>query len=153
MFFTLPATLRDRLPRQPQRRPATARVSHGTARTLAASLACAVMTTGALAASGVSSGVQGVVTLSPACGGAQREGADCRAVFANVELRLVAGDGAAVATTRSSASGQYRLAAPAGHYRLQVMTSAKLPRCPSPDVVVMDGKYAVVDIDCDTGMR
>ena len=115
------------------------------------------MTAGALAAGGVSSGVQGVVTLSPSCGGAQREGVDCHAVYANVELRLVAGDGAAVAvavaTTRSSASGQYRLTAPAGHYRVQVMTSAKLPRCPSPDVVVMDGKYAVVDIDCDTGMR
>lgn len=112
------------------------------------------MTTSAIATtSGGGSGVQGAVTMSPSCGGAQREGADCHAAYAAVELRLLSGSGAAVASTRTSSAGLYRLAAPPGQYRLQVMTAIKLTRCPQPEVMVRDDAYTVIDIDCDSGMR
>ena len=116
-------------------------------------LTCALIATGAAAASGSGSGVQGTVTLSPACGGPQREGVSCNAPYADVELRLVADDGAMVASTRTSATGRYLLAAPAGRYRLRVMTPVKITRCPSPEVVVVAKRTSVVDIECDSGMR
>ena len=116
-------------------------------------LTCALIATGAAAASSGSSGVQGMVTLSPACGGAQREGVACNAPYADVELRLLASDGAAVASTRTSATGHYLLAAPAGRYRVQVMTPVKITRCPSPEVLVIVKQTSVADIECDSGMR
>jgi hypothetical protein len=99
------------------------------------------------------SGVQGAVTLSPACGGPQREGVSCNSPYADVELRLMTDGGAMVASTRTSATGRYLLAAPAGRYRLQVMTPVKITRCPSPEVVVVAKQTSVVDIECDSGMR
>ena len=116
-------------------------------------LTCALIATGAAAASGGSSGVQGAVTLSPTCGGPQREGVACNAPYADVELRLLASDGAAVASTRTSATGHYLMAAPAGRYRVQVMTPVRITRCPSPDVLVVAKQTSVVDIECDSGMR
>ena len=116
-------------------------------------LTCALIATGAAAASGGSSGVQGTVTLSPACGGAQREGVACNAPYADVELRLLASDGAAVASTRTSATGHYLLATQAGRYRVQVMTPVRITRCPSPEVLVVARQTSTVDIECDSGMR
>ena len=119
-------------------------------------LTCALIATGAVAASGASggsSGVRGTVTLSPACGGPQREGVACNAPYADVELRLLASDGAAVASARTSATGHYLLAAPAGRYRVQVMTPVRITRCPSPDVLVVAKQTSIVDIECDSGMR
>ena len=120
---------------------------------LLAGLSCTLLAIGALAAGAAPTGVQGTVTLSPACGGAQREGTDCKAPFADVELRLIADSGAVAASTRTASTGHYLLSAPAGHYRLQVMTVIKLPRCPTPEVVVRPQTVSVVDIDCDSGMR
>ena len=91
-------------------------------------LTCALIATGEVAASGGSSGVQGSVTLSPACGGPQREGVACTAPYADVELRLLASDGAAVASAYTSANGHYLLSAPAGRYRVQVMTPVRITR-------------------------
>ena len=116
-------------------------------------LTCALIATGAAAASGGSSGVQGTVTLSPACGGPQREGVACTAPYADVELRLIGSDGATVASTRTSPGGHYLLAAPAGRYRVQVMTPVKITRCPSPEVLVVAKQTGVADIECDSGMR
>ena len=102
--------------------------------------------------SNAGSGVQGVVTMSP-CAGAQREGADCRGPYADVEVRLLSGSVATAATVRTSSEGRYRLAAPPGTYQLKVMPAIKFIRCPSPTLVVKDNAYTVADIDCDSGMR
>jgi hypothetical protein len=118
-----------------------------------AGLACTLMATGAVASGGGRSGVHGAVTLSPSCAGAQREGDACQAPYANVELRLIADGGAVAASARTTPAGRYLLQAPAGHYRLQVMTPVKLTRCPTPDVVVSPQALSVADIDCDSGMR
>lgn len=125
----------------------------GPAPRLLAWTACTLIASSAVAAGGGSSGVHGAVTLSPACGGPQREGVTCSAPYADVELRLIADGGATVASTRTSSAGRYLLPAPAGHYRLQVMTPIKFTRCPSPEVLVTGKESSVVDIDCDSGMR
>ena len=116
-------------------------------------LACALIATGAAAAGGGSSGVQGTVTLSPSCGGAQREGVACNAPYADVELRLLASDGSTVASTRTATTSHYLMTAPAGRYRVQVMTPVKITRCPSPEVLVVAKQTSIADIECDSGMR
>jgi hypothetical protein len=117
-------------------------------------LGCALILTGAVSASGEGrSGVKGVITLSPACGGPQREGNSCSAPYPNVELRLISGSGATVASTRTSSAGDYLLPVPAGKYRVVVAPSVRFTRCPSPEVVVEDKQVSVIDIDCDSGMR
>lgn len=116
-------------------------------------LTCALIATGAAAASSGSSGVQGTVTLSPSCGGPQREGIACSAPYADVELRLITSAGAVLGSTRTSATGHYQLTVPAGRYRVQVMTPVKITRCPSPEVVVVAKQTSVADIECDSGMR
>ena len=118
---------------------------------LARLLAC--MLIGASGGAAAGSGVEGTVTLSPACGGPQREGAGCQAPYADVEVRLIGHGGSVVATARTSSAGRYLLPAPAGNYHLQVMTPIKITRCPSPAVKVTQQQISVVDIDCDSGMR
>ena len=97
--------------------------------------------------------MQGTVTLSPSCGGPQREGIACSAPYADVELRLITSAGAVLGSTRTSATGHYQLTVPAGRYRVQVMTPVKITRCPSPEVVVVAKQTSVADIECDSGMR
>ena len=118
-------------------------------------LACALIVSGAASASGdAGPGVQGVVTLSPTCGGPQREGgAACEAPYAGAEVRLVSASGATMATARTTTAGHYLLSAPPGRYRVMVTTPIRFTRCPSPAVVVTEGKVGVVDVECDSGMR
>ena len=117
--------------------------------------ACALMASSSASASGEDgSGVQGLISLSPTCGGPQREGdTPCKAPYEGAELRLLSGSGATVATARTTSDGRYLLSAPAGHYRVVVMTPIRITRCQSPDVVVTEKKFSVVDIECDSGMR
>ena len=117
--------------------------------------ALALLGTGmaALGSGGASSGVEGRVMLSPACGGAQREGTACSTAFAAVELQLMSETGAVVTAARSSAAGQYRLPAAPGSYRVKVMTANKITHCPSLEAVVQPGAYTRLDIECDSGMR
>ena len=118
-------------------------------------LACALIATGAAAAGSGNgnAGVQGTVTLSPACGGAQREGVACNAPYTDVELRLLSSDGSTATSTRTNATGHYLMTAPAGRYRVQVMTPVRITRCPSPEVLVVARQTSVADIECDSGMR
>ena len=93
-------------------------------------------------------------TAAGACGGPQREGgAACEAPYAGAEVRLVSASGATMATARTTTSGHYLFSAPPGRYRVMVTTPIRLTRCPSPEVVVTEGKVSVVDVECDSGMR
>ncbi len=111
------------------------------------------MATGGAAAGRSNSGVRGAVTLSPACGGPQREGITCSAAYADVELRLLSDGGTPLASARTSSTGRFRLTVPAGHYLVKVMTTSKMTRCPAIAVVVTAQAFSVVDIECDSGMR
>jgi hypothetical protein len=100
-----------------------------------------------------SSGVKGRITLSPTCGGPPREGEDCQAPYAQVEIRLLNEAGSVMGQTRTSAQGLFQIAAAAGRYRLQVMPSGKITRCPIVYVQISANTLASVDVDCDSGMR
>lgn len=101
----------------------------------------------------VHTGVQGVVTLSPTCSGAQSEGAACSGPFAAAQVSLQTPEGRLVATSTTSATGHFRLLAPAGDYRLRVLTPIKILRCPARWVQVPTTGFVSADIDCDSGMR
>ncbi len=100
-----------------------------------------------------SSGVKGRITLSPACGGPPREGEDCQAPYAQVEIRLLNQAGSVVGQARTSSQGLFQIAAAAGRYRLQVMTLEKVTRCPIVPVQISANTLISVDVDCDSGMR
>ena len=135
-----------------QQDPATLRPGHRGSR-LIGWLACTLVATSAAAAGGGPSGVQGAVTLSPSCGGAQREGDACTAPYAGVEVRLVGDGGTVAASARTSPAGRFVLPSPPGRYRVQVMTGSKITRCPLLDVVVTAQVLSRVDVECDSGMR
>jgi hypothetical protein len=135
--------------------PAAGRQSWRGAVTALGLLSCSMMmSTNAYAAPPAnSSGVKGRVTLSPTCGGPPREGEDCQAPYAQVEIRLLDEAGSVAGQTRTSPQGQFHIAAAAGRYRLQVMTLEKITRCPLVHVLISANTVASVDLDCDSGMR
>lgn len=117
-------------------------------------LVAATLSVGVLGADNERGEVEGTVSLSPGCSGPTREGtASCRVPYADVEVRLLAGNGAMLTGVYTSAIGRYRLTAPPGHYRVQVVTPTKITRCPMPSVTVTTLASSLVDIDCDSGMR
>ena len=119
----------------------------------AAALLCVLGVGDALATDASPSGVEGTITMAPSCGGPQREGMECRVPYADIPIRLLSMNGVVLAQARTSASGHYRMPAPAGRHSLQVMPPIRLIRCPRAEAVVEDAAYTVVDIECDSGMR
>lgn len=107
----------------------------------------------AYAASATLSGVKGRITLSPTCGGPPREGEDCQAPYAQVEIRLLNEAGSVIGQTRTSSQGLFQMAAAAGRYQLQVMPAEKITRCPLVAVQISADSWASVTLDCDSGMR
>ena len=123
------------------------------ARAAMVSAAMAASAAPVMADSLAATGVQGVVTLSPTCSGAQSEGAACSGPFSGARVSLQSPEGNRVATGTTPATGHYRLLAPAGDYRLLVRTPVKLMRCPARGVHVPATGFVSADIDCDSGMR
>lgn len=111
--------------------------------------AAAMAATG-LAAAAFAAPITGTVVVSPTCSGAQLDGPGCSQPLAGARLRLIDAGGATVAETSADARGQFAFDAAAGRYVVQVLTQAKLPRCPSADATAGG---APLRIDCDSGRR
>ena len=107
----------------------------------------------ASAASASQGGVGGTVTVSPSCPGPQRVDQECVSALGGVEVRLVDPAGKTVGVARTSAEGEFEIAAPPGTYQLEVAIKGRLPRCPPSSVTVVGGKKSAVRISCDSGMR
>ncbi|MCV2366638.1 peptidase associated/transthyretin-like domain-containing protein [Roseateles oligotrophus] len=119
-----------------------------------AALGCLLsMGANAYAASTPVSGVKGRITLSPACGGPPREGEDCQAPYAQVEIRLLNEAGSIIGQTRTTSLGLYQITAAAGRYQLQVMPAEKITRCPLINVLISANSFTSMSLDCDSGMR
>lgn len=96
--------------------------------------------------------VTGAVLLSPACGGAQREGASCESGYAAVEVRLIDSQGRMQASARTDVKGRFSLDGPGGAYSLRVM-APKVVRCAVPALTLPLKSAAALSIACDSGMR
>lgn len=99
------------------------------------------------------SGIEGMVTISPTCGGPVRPGQDCTAPYQAVITVLDAANKAVVQAT-SDAQGRFRLPLPPGVYTLR-------PERPKPGiataadvtVTVEAGRVTLVEIMYDSGLR
>jgi hypothetical protein len=99
------------------------------------------------AASVQHNGLYGLVTrgpITPVC----VAGRPCSAPARNVLLRFVPGRGTA-ATTRTDATGHYRVPLGAGRYHVSAGTGRLTPAL----VRVPLGRFAHVDLSIDTGIR
>lgn len=108
-----------------------------------------VLLTG-LAAAAWAAPIAGTVVVGPTCSGAQLDGPGCSQPLAGARLRLIDAAGATVAETSADARGQFAFDAAPGRYVVQVVTQAKLPRCPPTDATAGG---AALRIDCDSGRR
>lgn len=99
------------------------------------------------------SGIEGMVTISPTCGGPVRPGQDCTAPYQAVITVLDAAN-KAVDQATSDAQGRFRLPLPPGVYTLR-------PERPKPGiataaditVTVEAGRVTSVEIMYDSGLR
>lgn len=100
------------------------------------------------------SGVNGIVTVSPARPGPQRAGDPRVTPLAGAEVQLRSEAGAIVARSNADSNGAFRIIAPAGQYQLHIEThGGRFPRCQHKSVQVADGQMTHLDVGCDSGMR
>lgn len=98
------------------------------------------------------SGLEGVITISPAHGGAIRVGEQNSKPLANVPF-VVANDNGAIAEFTTDGQGQFKVTLPAGHYSVTRKGQGKIGRCGPFDVDVNAGQVTKVEWRCDSGMR
>lgn len=112
-------------------------------------LACAHAT-----AATITTGVTGIVSVSPAHPGPQRIGESGRAPMAGVAVHVRDAHQRVVARVVTDAEGKFAAAVPAGEYSIEVdVGDAVLPRCGTAQANVRDGHVAEVAVECDSGMR
>lgn len=94
--------------------------------------------------------ISGTVVVGPTCASAQLDAPGCSQPLPSARLRLVDAAGATVTETRADEQGRFRFEAAPGRYSVQVLTTAKLPRCP---VAEATAGGSPLRIDCDNGRR
>ncbi|HYO44784.1 MAG TPA: carboxypeptidase-like regulatory domain-containing protein [Candidatus Limnocylindrales bacterium] len=109
----------------------------------------------ALAASGTRAGVGGRVTGGPTCPVERPGDPACAArLVAGAVLTAWDADGTEVARFTTDASGFYRIALPAGDYRLEARPVEGFMSGPAPQpFTVTDGALTALDLSYDTGIR
>ena len=108
---------------------------------------------GAVAAT-ITTGIRGVVNMSPSHPGPQRIGDSGHAGYAGAKLQVRDAHERVVGQAVADAEGRFVVAVPPGEYSVEVdVGEAILPRCGTAQASVRDGQLADVAIDCDSGMR
>jgi hypothetical protein len=126
---------------------------HETSRHVAGIGALALASLGC-AGAGVTSGVSGTVSMSPARPGPQRAGEPDTAPYGEALVQLRDAQGKLVARATTDAQGQFTVPVPAGVYQIGVdVQGAALPRCEAVEATVRANQVARVAIVCDSGMR
>ena len=99
------------------------------------------------------SGIEGYVRLSPTCP-VERVPPDPRCAPRPYQTRIDVYQGLAfVATILSDANGYFRTALAPGTYTVRANPGHTQPRCPSHTVTAPAHAFAMVEIECDTGIR
>jgi len=100
----------------------------------------------------ITTGIEGVVSVSPVHGGPSREGVTDSAPLANTVFEVTDAAGIA-ATFTTDAAGHFRLPLPPGRYSIKIGGARKYPRCGPFDVDVTAAGFNTVTWTCDSGMR
>jgi hypothetical protein len=112
----------------------------------------AIAASSAAAGAATTTGLRGVVTrgpTTPVC----RAGDSCDEPAARVTI-VFSRNGAEAARTKTGLRGVYRVALPAGTYRVRVASAARIGRAITPARVrVPVGRMRTIDFTIDTGIR
>ncbi len=98
------------------------------------------------------SGIEGVITVSPARPGPQREGMPSKAPVADTAFVVRQGE-KTVASFKTDATGRFRVTLPPGHYIVSREDSGAAIGNWRFEIDVAAGKMATVDWTADSGMR
>lgn len=99
-------------------------------------------------------GVAGRVTAGPTCPVERPDDPSCAPRLVAAELVVVDGAGNEVARLTSDASGYYRIALPAGSYRLEPQpVEGLMGTAATVAFTVLDGDVTPLDVAYDTGIR
>ena len=99
------------------------------------------------------SGIEGVITVSPANAGPVREGAPRSVPLANITF-VVANNNGEVASFTTDDQGRFRSPLPPGHYQVSLKErKSSIGRFGPFDVDVVSGKMINVQWECDSGIR
>jgi hypothetical protein len=102
---------------------------------------------------GGESGIEGVITVSPANAGPVRAGAPLSVPFANATF-VVANNNGEVASFTTDDQGRFRSSLPPGHYKVSLKgRKSSIGRFGPFDVDVVSGKMTNVQWECDSGIR
>jgi hypothetical protein len=113
----------------------------------------AVYTSAGQTPAGGESGIEGVITVSPANAGPVREGAPRSVPFANVTF-VVTNNKGEVASFTTDEQGRFRSPVPPGHYKVSLKgRKSSIGRFGPFDVDVISGKMTNVQWECDSGIR
>ena len=99
-----------------------------------------------------STGIEGVITISPARPGPSRIGESNTMPLSNLEF-AVQNENGTIASFTTDANGAFRVTVPAGHYTVLRKTRGKIGRFGPFQVDVVAGKMTKVEWTCDSGMR
>ena len=98
-------------------------------------------------------GIEGVITVSPAQPGPVRVGADASKPLPNTAF-IVENEKGEVASFTTDDQGRFRTLVPPGHYKVGVKDKRiSIGRFGPFEVDVVQGKLTSVQWDCDSGIR
>jgi Prealbumin-like fold domain len=100
----------------------------------------------------LSTGLEGVISVSPIHGGPVRAGQPSSAPLANTTFEITDAAGS-VKTFTTDASGQFRVSLPPGTYSVKLAVPKKFPRCGPFQAKVTGSGFLAVQWECDSGMR
>ena len=102
---------------------------------------------------GGESGIEGVITVSPANAGPVRAGAPLSVPFANATF-VVANSNGELASFTTDDQGRFRSSLPPGHYKVSLKgRKSSIGRFGPFDVDVVSGEMTSVQWECDSGIR
>jgi hypothetical protein len=104
------------------------------------------------AAPEVKTGVQGVVSVSPARGGPIRQGDATSVPMPGIAFAVMKGT-EQVATFITDPEGRFRIALEPGTYQAAPLSRPKIGHCGPFDFEVTEAKVTSVEWLCDSGMR
>lgn len=116
-------------------------------------LACVLIPLCSFAQGQQTSGIQGIITISPVRGGPVRQGAPASQPLVDTVFE-VKHDGKVVASFQTDANGGFTVMVPPGHYTITRQQKAAAVGSSGPfDVEVSAGKMSQVHWECDSGIR
>ena len=98
------------------------------------------------------SGIEGEVSLGPISPVSRPGEVNSRPFAADITIRRVS-DNHVAAEVRSAEDGTFRVELPPGQYLVEPHQGDPLPIAPPQEVTVVEGRFAQIQVDYDSGIR